>query len=114
MCVHCGQLACVFQENGPGGSPGGGPMSSKPVFNNQEVINQIDSGVHWTTSGSVATTLTYGVPTNSSWFPSNYSEYAGWSALNAKQTAVAHQSIELWDDLITTDIVAAPMRQTFG
>ena len=80
---------------------------SKPVFTNQEVIDQIDSGTSWTSGGSVASTISYGITTNRNWFPANYSEYAGWSALNAKQAAAANLAIELWDDVIASDIVAA-------
>ena len=80
---------------------------AKTVFTNQQVIDQIDSGLRWTTGGNTATSITYGITTNNSWFPSNYSEYAGWSAFNAKQAAAADLAIELWDDLIATDFTAA-------
>ena len=107
MCHLCGQPDCLYleSEGSPGENPG--PQASKPVFDNQEVIDQIDSGASWTTGGSTASTITYGVTTSNSWFPSNYTEYSGWSAFNAKQTAAAHSAIELWNDLIATNIVQA-------
>ncbi len=80
---------------------------AKTVYTNQQVIDQIDSGSHWTTGGSTATAITYGIATSNSWFPSGYSEYAGWSALNAKQAAAASLAIELWDDLIGSSITAS-------
>ena len=107
MCTLCGHLVCQLERGEAGGAQGSGPAQAKPVFSNQEVINQIDSGALWTTGGSVAATITYGITTNNSWFPSNYGEYSGWSALNSKQAAAANLAIELWDDLIASDIVAA-------
>ena len=104
MCHLCGNPGHIHHDSGSGGS-GSGPQGAKPVLTLQEVIDQIDSGAEWYTGGSTASTITYGVTTSRSWFPSNYSEYSGWSALNTKQAAAAHLAIELWDDLIATDIV---------
>ena len=80
---------------------------AKPVYTNSQVISQIDSGANWYTGGAVASTISYGITTNNSWFPSNYGEYAGWSAFNATQTLVAVTTIGLWDDVIAADITAA-------
>ncbi len=80
---------------------------AKPVYTNQQVINQIDSGWHWTSGGSTATSVTFGITTSNSWYSSVMPEYAGWLALNAKQTDSAYTAMELWTDLIDVDITAA-------
>ncbi|PWB64627.1 MAG: hypothetical protein C3F17_06425 [Bradyrhizobiaceae bacterium] len=73
---------------------------AKPVWSDSQIINQLDSGYHW--SGS---NWTYGFPTSASWFP--YSEKNGFSALGAAQQAAATLSIKLWDDLIAPDFSLA-------
>ena len=73
---------------------------AKSVWTNEQVIDQLDSGAHW--SGSA---LTYGFPTSASWFP--YGERTGFSALSATQQAAATQTISLWDDLIAPDFTLA-------
>ena len=78
-----------------------------PHYSDAQVIGQIDSGWNWTSGGQTASTISYGVTTSNSWFPSNYGEYSGWSALNAKQAAAAHATIGLWDEVIAADIVEA-------
>ncbi|NNE24055.1 MAG: matrixin family metalloprotease [Rhizobiales bacterium] len=75
----------------------GGALSTstnKTVWNNSQVINQLDSGYQW--SGSA---ITYSIPTNANWFP--YGEANGFSAFNATQRAAANSAIDLWDDLIS-------------
>ncbi|MCP5080552.1 MAG: hypothetical protein GY948_02525 [Alphaproteobacteria bacterium] len=79
----------------------------KPIYDNQQVIGQLDGGTYWTNSGSLASTITYGIPTHTGWYPSDRAEWAGWSQFNVKQTAAAHMAMEMWDDLIAPDIVAA-------
>jgi len=71
------------------------------IFTNQQVIEQIDSGWHWTvdtaSNAPIADTITYGIPTTKNWFPSFYGEYSGWSALNTKQTTAVQLAVGLWD-----------------
>ena len=79
--------------------PGEVPVNTgKTVWNTSQVINQLDSGAHW--SGG---TISYSFPTNANWFP--YSEANGFSAFSAKQKSAAKAAIELWDDLIKPDFV---------
>ena len=73
---------------------------AKPVWTNDQIINQLDSGYHW--SGS---NLTYGFPTSASWFP--YAEKNGFSALNGAQQSTATLVIKMWDDLIAPDFSLA-------
>jgi len=65
---------------------------AKTVWTDTQVINQLDSGYHLS-----GTNLTYGFPTNASWFP--YGEATGFSAFTAAQQQMATLAISLWDDL---------------
>ncbi len=79
-----------------------------PTFTNAQIINQIDSGYHWTdASNAIASVITYGATTSSSWVPTVYGEYGGWSALNSVQVTAANLAFEFWDDLIAVDLEAA-------
>ena len=69
----------------------------KPVWTDTQIIQQMDSGAHW--SGS---NLTYGFPSTASWFP--YGERLGFSPLSATQQATATLAIKLWDDLIVPHV----------
>ncbi|MGB3723354.1 MAG: M10 family metallopeptidase, partial [Pacificimonas sp.] len=74
---------------------------------NTGLVDQLESGARWAKSnGSTATTITYGITTNSA-FASGRGEQAGWSAFNAKQAAAARTAIELWDDIIAPSFVEA-------
>src|SRR5215212_3764759 len=73
---------------------------AKPVWTNQQIINQLDSGLKW--SGQ---SLTYGFPTTASWFP--YAEKTGASGLTAAQKDAFTLAIRLWDDLISPDFSLA-------
>jgi serralysin len=73
---------------------------AKPIWTNQQIINQLDSGYKW--SGQ---SLTYGFPTTGSWFP--YAEKTGASGLTASQKDAFTLAIRLWDDLITPDFSLA-------
>ena len=79
-----------------------------PIFTNDQVINQIDSGYYWQTGpyvgDPIATSVTYGIPTSSDWVSAAYGEGAGWSQLNSTQAASANMGFELWDDLIALDL----------
>jgi serralysin len=69
----------------------------KPVWTDAQIIQQMDSGFHW--SGN---NLTYGFPTTASWFP--FGERSGFSPLSATQQATATLVIKLWDDLIVPHV----------
>jgi serralysin len=73
---------------------------AKPVWTNQQIINQLDSGLKW--SGQ---SLTYGFPTTGGWFP--YAEKTGASGLTASQKDAFTLAIRLWDDLISPDFSLA-------
>jgi serralysin len=73
---------------------------AKPVWTNQQIINQLDSGLKW--SGQ---SLTYGFPTTGGWFP--YAEKTGASGLAASQKDAFTLAIRLWDDLISPDFSLA-------
>lgn len=63
----------------------------------QQVLDQLDSGYHW--SGS---TITYAFPTSSSGIYGS-SELSGFVALNANQQSYAKLALQTWDDLIAPD-----------
>src|SRR5829696_931020 len=73
---------------------------AKPVWTNQQIINQLESGLKW--SGQ---SLTYGFPTTGGWFP--YAEKTGASGLTASQKDAFTLAIRLWDDLISPDFSLA-------
>jgi Ca2+-binding RTX toxin-like protein len=81
------------------------------TFTLSQITNRLDSDAHWTVSASsnspVSATISYGTPTTRSWFPSSSSEYNGWSQLNTKQKTATDQAMDLWDELINTDIIKA-------
>lgn len=63
----------------------------------QQVLDQLDSGYHW--SGS---TITYAFPTSSSGIYGS-SELSGFVALNENQQSFAKLALQTWDDLIAPD-----------
>ena len=73
---------------------------AKPVWTNVQIIDQLDSGNHWS-----GTNLTYGFPTNANWTP--YGEKNGFSPLNATQQTVATLAIKMWDQLIVPNFTLA-------
>jgi serralysin len=73
---------------------------AKPVWTLSQIIAQLDSGLHW--SGS---SLTYGFPTDASWFP--FSEKGNFSPLNGSQQATASTAIALWDAILAPDFTRA-------
>src|SRR5438105_4844960 len=73
---------------------------AKAVWTDSQVINQLDSGSHWS-----GLSLTYGFPTTASWFP--YAEKNGFSPLNSSQQTAATLAIKLWDDLMAPDFSLA-------
>ena len=73
---------------------------AKPVWTNAQIIDQLDTGNHWS-----GTNLTYGFPTNANWTP--YGEKNGFSPLNTNQQAAATLAITLWDQLIVPNFTLA-------
>lgn len=63
----------------------------------QQVLDQLDSGYHW--SGS---TITYAFPTSSSGIYGS-SELSGFVAFNTTQQSFAKLALQTWDDLIAPD-----------
>lgn len=63
----------------------------------QQVLDQLDSGYHW--SGS---TITYAFPTSTSGIYGS-SELSGFVALNTSQQSYATLALQTWDDLIAPD-----------
>ena len=57
-------------------------------------------------SGETAQTITYGFPTNAS-FASGFGEASGWSELVETQKAAARLAMNMWDDLVATQLVEA-------
>lgn len=70
-------------------------------WTNQQVIDQLDSGRHWS-----GTTITYTFPTSSAGIYGQQGETAGFTALNSLQKAQAELALALWDDLIVPSLVA--------
>ena len=79
----------------PGVVPGN---TGKTVWNTKQVINQLDSGSHW--SGN---TISYSIPDSGDFFPG--SEANGFSPLNGSQRSAAQLAVQLWDDLIAPRFV---------
>ncbi len=101
MCQLCIQNALQTWERNEAVQPGEVPISTgHTVWSTAQVIDQIDSGYHW--SGS---TITFTFPQNTAFFPYSNSEANGFSPFNAKQTDAARQGMELWDDLMAPSFV---------
>ena len=87
------------------GTAAGGTSNGTSVSFNPALVDQLDSGTFWYTSGStVATTISYGFTTSSS-FASGFGEAAGWSAFTEAQKTAVRQMMTLWDDLIAPSFV---------
>src|SRR5687768_13348488 len=77
----------------------------KPIYNQQQIINQIDGGVSQSTNGKITYTFLTG-PTTTGWYNSpKYQEFGvtesfGYSEMSEAEKAVARESMILWDDLI--------------
>lgn len=69
-------------------------------WTNQQVIDQLDSGRHW--SGSL---ITYAFPTNSAGIYGQQGESIAFAGLNTLQKAQAELALALWDDLIVPTLV---------
>ncbi len=83
----------------------------KPIFNQQEVIGQLDTGRHIATPNGVITYSFLDGPTATGLYNSpryqsvGLTDGFGYSPFNAGQKAVAREAMVLWDDLIPQDIV---------
>jgi serralysin len=78
----------------------------KPIFTQQQVIDQIDAGVQFTGKTITFTFLdgphTIGIYNNPKY---GFAEPAGYSPFSAAEKAVTRESMILWDDLIPQKIV---------
>lgn len=78
----------------------------KPIFTQEQVIGQIDSGYQFKgktiTFSFLTTPTTIGIYNNPNF---GFSEPGGYSPLSAAEQAVARESMVLWDDLIAPSIV---------
>jgi serralysin len=82
----------------------------KPIYDQQQVIGQLDSGVSQPVSnGKITYSFLTGNPTG--WYNSpkyqemGVTEAFGFSEMSAAEKAVARESMVLWDDLIAPSIV---------
>jgi serralysin len=78
----------------------------KPIYNHEQVINQIDAGVEFTGKTISFTFLdgphTIGIYNNPKY---GFAEPEGYSPFSAAEKAVARDAMRLWDDLIPQNIV---------
>jgi serralysin len=78
----------------------------KPIFNQEQVINQIDAGVEFSGKTISFTFLdgphTIGIYNNPKY---GFAEPDGYSPMSAAEKAVARDAMSLWDDLIPQKIV---------
>ena len=99
------------------GSGEGGTANGVSESINQALVDQLDSNYdygggpvvpnEWREfSGETAQTITYGFPTNAS-FASGFGEASGWSELVETQKAAARLAMNMWDDLVATQLVEA-------
>ncbi|HEX8513185.1 MAG TPA: M10 family metallopeptidase C-terminal domain-containing protein [Allosphingosinicella sp.] len=82
----------------------------KPIYNQQQVIGQLDSGtMQPVANGSITFTFLSSQPPGHYNSPKHRAddgtEGIGWSELTDAQKAVARESMILWDDLIAPSIV---------
>jgi len=85
--------------------------NGKPIFNQQQVINQIDGGAMQNVSSGKITYTFLTTPTTVGWYNNpNYqdlgvTEGAGYTPMSEAEKAVAREAMTLWDDLIPQSIV---------
>jgi serralysin len=80
--------------------------SGKPIYNHDQVINQIDSGAQ--ISGKTITFSFFDGPHTIGLYNNpiiGFSEPAGYSPMSDAEKTVARQSMVLWDDLIAPSVV---------
>ena len=79
--------------------------AGKPIFNQQQVINQIDAGVEFKGKTITFTFLDQnpvGLYNNPNY---GFPEPGGYSSMSEAEKSVARQAMVLWDDLIAPSIV---------
>ena len=85
--------------------------AGKPIYNQQQVINQIDGGAAVAANNGKITYTFLTAPTTTGLYNSpNYQELGitesfGYSPMSEAEMAVARQSMTLWDDLIPQTFV---------
>jgi Ca2+-binding RTX toxin-like protein len=113
MCILCVSnplvdwhaLDAVATEPSQIGTAQGGTSSGTSVGINTGLVDQLDSGSYWYTStGAVATTISYGFTTSNTFAAGNV-EASGWSAFTEAQKIAVRQMMSLWDDLIAPTFV---------
>lgn len=83
----------------------------KPIYNQQQIINQIDGGASIATqNGKITYTFLTGPTTTGLYNNPNYqgagiTESFGYSPMSAAEQAVARESMRLWDDLIPQSFI---------
>ena len=86
---------------------------AKPIWTDAQIIDQLDTGYHWS-----GTNLTYAFPTNANWLPSSSPEKGSFTALSAEQRAAATSALAAWDSLIAPNFTlttnAATANLKFG
>jgi Ca2+-binding RTX toxin-like protein len=89
------------------GTAAGGSSDGGTISVNTQLVNQIDAGGAWSTgSGAIAPNFTFGMTTSNA-FAATFSEASGWSVLSPSQAAAIRMAINLWDDLISSNISEA-------
>lgn len=113
MCVLCESnplvdwhaLDAEAVEPAQMGTAQGGSSNGTSVGLNQALVDQLDTGTYWyTSSGGVASTITYGFTTSNA-FSSGWGEAPGWTTFNEAQKTAVREMMTLWDDLIATSLV---------
>ena len=80
--------------------------AGKPIFNQQQVIGQIDGGASLNvSSGKITYTFltgptTVGLYNNPKYDADGMTEEQGWSPMSQAEVVVAREAMKLWDDLI--------------
>ena len=107
MTYHIDHVACSCpgcSGHGVGGNGGTGSVDNSnvnlPTFTTLQVINQIDSGYHWSDS-----TVYYTFLTSALLYGYSGTEYDGFSAFTSAQEAATIEILEMWDELIAVDFV---------
>ncbi len=89
------------------GTAAGGSSNGGTISINTQLVNQLDTGVAWSTSsGANAPNFTFGITTGND-FAGTFGEASGWSSLSSSQAAAIRIAINLWDDLIAASISEA-------
>ncbi len=99
------------------GSGEGGTANGVSESFNQALVDQLDSDYDYgggftapnewrELSGETAQTITYGFPTSAS-FASGFGEASGWSEFAETQKTAAQLAMDMWDDLVATELVEA-------